>query len=226
MSSGVSRVILDKCKWAENIPKIWGFIELAVAAEACLTTYSTPPVGAVCPGPLRPYSKLCRRKQGPALQPHRHMPHCSPSWVLSRQRDHVYACVLSRFSCVPLCNPMDHTPPGSLSMVAMPSSKGSSQPRDRICVSCGSYVVGKFLTSELLGKPRETAVAPQNALVAAQWPPARMPSLLPFSHQISEPCPWTQTPHLGSSSLTAGQGWLWALYLHVPRAQHTVGLYK
>lgn len=47
----------------------------------------------------------------------------------------------------------------------------------------------------------------------------------PFSHQISEPCPWTQTPHLGSSSLSARQGWLWALYLHVPRAQHTVGLY-
>ena len=45
----------------------------------------------------------------------------------------------------------------------------------------------------------------------------------PFSHQISEPCPWTQTPHLGSSSLSARQGWLWAL--HVPRAQHTVGLY-
>ena len=106
-------MILDKCKWAEDIPRIWGFVRLAVAAEACLTTYSIAPVVVVCPGPLHPCSKLCRRKQRPALQPHRRMPPCSPSWALSRQRGHVCACVLSRFSWVPLCNPMDCSPPGS-----------------------------------------------------------------------------------------------------------------
>ena len=47
-------------------------------------------------------------------------------------------------SCPTLCNPMDHSPPGSsvheilkariLEWTAMPSSRGSSQPRDRICI--------------------------------------------------------------------------------------------
>ena len=45
-----------------------------------------------------------------------------------------------------LCNPMDHSPPGSsvhgilqariLEWVAMPSSRGPSQPRDQTCISC------------------------------------------------------------------------------------------
>ena len=51
-------------------------------------------------------------------------------------------------SCPILCNPMDHSLPGSsvcgilqariLEWVAMPSSRGSSQPRDRTHVSCVS----------------------------------------------------------------------------------------
>ena len=49
--------------------------------------------------------------------------------------------------CLTLCDPMDRSPPGSsvhgilqariLEWVAIPSSRGSSQPRDRTCVSCG-----------------------------------------------------------------------------------------
>ena len=49
-------------------------------------------------------------------------------------------------SCPTLCNPMDHSPPGSsvygifwariLGWVAISFSKGSSQPRDRTCVPC------------------------------------------------------------------------------------------
>ena len=35
----------------------------------------------------------------------------------------------------------------------MPSSRGSSQPRDRTCVSCGSSTAGKFFTTEPPGKP-------------------------------------------------------------------------
>ena len=48
-------------------------------------------------------------------------------------------------SCPTLCNPMDCSPPGSsvhgilqarlLEWVAMPSSRGSSRPRDQTCVS-------------------------------------------------------------------------------------------
>ena len=51
-------------------------------------------------------------------------------------------CLLSQ-SCLTLCNPMDYSPPGSfvhgifqariLTWVAMPSSRGSSRPRDQTC---------------------------------------------------------------------------------------------
>ena len=55
--------------------------------------------------------------------------------------------------CPSLCNPMDCGPPGSsvcgilqsriLEWVAVPSPKGSSQPRDQTLVSC---VAGRFFT--------------------------------------------------------------------------------
>ena len=54
--------------------------------------------------------------------------------------------VLFTQSCLTLCNPVDCSPPGSsvhgilqeriLEWVAMPSSRGSSQPRDQTLVSC------------------------------------------------------------------------------------------
>ena len=66
-------------------------------------------------------------------------------------------------SCLVLCDPMDCSPPGSsvhgilqartLQWVAMPSSQGSSRPRDWTPVSC---IAGEFLTAlatrEALGK--------------------------------------------------------------------------
>ena len=62
-------------------------------------------------------------------------------------------CVLSHFSCVGLCHPMDCSPPGSsvlgilqariLEWVATSFSRGSSQPRDQARVSC---IAGRFLT--------------------------------------------------------------------------------
>ena len=60
-------------------------------------------------------------------------------------------CVLIVQSCLTLCNPMHSSPPGSsfygilqariLEWVAISSSRGSSQPRDRTQVSCtaGGY---------------------------------------------------------------------------------------
>ena len=57
---------------------------------------------------------------------------------------YVPACMLSRFSCGRLCDPMGHSLPGSsvhgilqariLQWVAMLSSRVSSQPRDRTCI--------------------------------------------------------------------------------------------
>ena len=61
-----------------------------------------------------------------------------------------------------LCNPMDHSRSGSsvhgvlqtriLERVAMPSSRGSSQPRDQTLVS---HIVGRFFTADLPGKPQD-----------------------------------------------------------------------
>ena len=71
----------------------------------------------------------------------------------------VCVCVRTQ-SYLTLCDPMDHSLPGSsdngifqatiLEWVAMPSSRGSSQPRDQICIS---YIAGRFFTAEPLGKP-------------------------------------------------------------------------
>ena len=74
--------------------------------------------------------------------------------------------VLFAHSCPTLCNPMDYNPPGSsvygifqtrvLECVAMPFSRGSSQPRDQTRVS---YSAGGFFTTEPPGKPL-TALLP------------------------------------------------------------------
>ena len=42
-----------------------------------------------------------------------------------------------------------------LEWVAMPSSRGSSRPRDRTCVSCSSCTAGRFFTAKPLGKPSD-----------------------------------------------------------------------
>ena len=66
----------------------------------------------------------------------------------------VWVCVLVAQLHLTLCNPMDCSPPGSsvhgilqariLEWVAMPSSRGSSRPRDRIQVSS---IAGRFFTT-------------------------------------------------------------------------------
>ena len=83
-----------------------------------------------------------------------------------RAGDHVSmrnhsACMLGGFCHVQLCDAMNYSPLGSsvhgilqariLEWVAMPSSKGSSPPRDQICVSCISCIAGRFFTAEPLG---------------------------------------------------------------------------
>ena len=66
---------------------------------------------------------------------------------------YLYVHAQSLQSCLTLCDPMDGSPPGSsvhgilqariLEWVAMPSSRGSSQPRDQTQVSC---TAGRFFT--------------------------------------------------------------------------------
>ena len=75
-------------------------------------------------------------------------------------------CILhpqSLQSCPTLCDPMDCSLPGSfvhgifqvriLEQIAMPSSRGSSRPRDWTQVSCVFCITGSFFTAEPLGKP-------------------------------------------------------------------------
>ena len=76
-------------------------------------------------------------------------------------------CAKSLQSCPTLCDPMDGSPPVSsvhgvlqartLGWVAMPSSRGSSRPRDRACISCVSCTGRRSCTSvswEALGRVR------------------------------------------------------------------------
>ena len=63
-------------------------------------------------------------------------------------------------SCLTLCDPMDCDSSvlgilqaRILEWVAMPSSRRSSQPRDRTCISCISCIAGRSFTSEPPGKP-------------------------------------------------------------------------
>ena len=74
----------------------------------------------------------------------------------------LFVCLLAQLlqSCPTLCDPRDHSPPGSsvrgilqariLEWVAMPTSWGSCQIRDWICVSC---MAGGFFTNEPPRKP-------------------------------------------------------------------------
>ena len=68
---------------------------------------------------------------------------------------HVHARAKSLQSCPPLCNPMDCSPPGSsvlgvlqagiLEWGAVLSSRRSSQPTDRICISYVSRIGRRVL---------------------------------------------------------------------------------
>ena len=85
-------------------------------------------------------------------------------------------------SCPALCSPMDGRPPGSsvheifqartLEWVAITSSRGSSQARDRTLVSVSSTLAGRFFTSCALQPIRVSSVAPRkhDALTGfSQW---------------------------------------------------------
>ena len=51
-----------------------------------------------------------------------------------------------------------------LEWITMPSSRGSSRPRDQTCVSCGFCTTGGFFTLEPLGKPKVKVKVAQSYL--------------------------------------------------------------
>ena len=68
-----------------------------------------------------------------------------------------FVCAKLLQLCLTLCNPVTYSPPGSsvhgilwariLEWVAMPSSRGSSQPRDQTCISTSPALTDKFFTT-------------------------------------------------------------------------------
>ena len=89
-------------------------------------------------------------------------------------------CAHSLQSCLTLCNSMDCSPPGSavhgifltriLEWVAMLSSRGSSQPRDQICISCACALHVGSLPTELSGKPSTMIKGPKFLHISPQAP--------------------------------------------------------
>ena len=93
-------------------------------------------------------------------------------------------------SCLTLCDLMDCSLPGSsvhgisqariLEWVAISSSRGSSQPRDRTQLSCGSIMSGRFLPLSHLGNPFNRLVVQSLSrvwLFATPWTAACQASL-------------------------------------------------
>ena len=99
----------------------------------------------------------------------------------------VCVCVLVAQSCPTLCNPLDCIPPGSpvhgilqariLEWVAMPFSRGSSQPRDQPQVSC---IAGRFLINWATREAPALTIDPLKILLKLShclWSARVLPSL-------------------------------------------------
>ena len=91
----------------------------------------------------------------------------------------LHVCAKLFQSCLTLCDPMDHRPPDSsvrgifqariLEWVAIPSSKGTSRPRDPTRVSWGSCIALSHWATEPLGKPHCVCVCVFSHLVVSNF---------------------------------------------------------
>ena len=106
---------------------------------------------------------------------------------------HMKVKVLVTQSCLTLCDLMDCSPPGSsvhgilqariLEWVAVSSSRGSSRPGDRICVSYVSCV-GRWVFYHKRHLGSESEVAQLCPTLATPWTPAyQAPPSMGFSRQ-------------------------------------------
>ena len=81
--------------------------------------------------------------------------HCPPETNTALLIDHAHVCAKSLRLCLTLRDPVGHSHPGSsvhgilqariLEWVVMPTSSGSSQSKDRICISCISCIGSQIL---------------------------------------------------------------------------------
>jgi len=132
-----------------------------------------------------------------------------------------HVCVRAKLlqSCLTLCDPMDYSLPGSsvhgilqariLEWVAMPCSRGSSQPRDGTCVSVSPALSGRFFTTsttwETLLNVSQSALKKRKVLICGDW---QIP-YCEYSHHgwFSAPSGWTT----GSQNSQKINHWLsWA----------------
>ena len=109
-------------------------------------------------------------------------------------------------SCPTLCNPMDCSPPGSsvhgillariLESVAISYSRGSSQPRDRTCISCISCIGRQILyhcaTWEAPYYPLYVRVLNRFSPVRLFATPWTVAHQAPLSMEFSRPEYWRQ----------------------------------
>ena len=117
-------------------------LSLGLSRQEYWSGLSCPPPGDLPDPGIKPRS--------PALQAD-FLPGKPPGKLPTREAPN-QLCVGARWlqSCLTLCNPMDSSPPSSsvqariLEWVVMPSSRKSSQPRDRTQVSS---IAGGFLTT-------------------------------------------------------------------------------
>ena len=121
-------------------------------------------------------------------------------WWLSCAYKHAESLQL----CLTLCNPMDYSPPrlsvhGTriLEWASMPSSRGSSWPRDRTRISCGSLHPGRWVLYHWA-----TWEAQGEASLSLFYPRLYLFALLAGSHNT--PC-FVGAPH----SHRRGGGFFW-----------------
>ena len=111
--------------------------------------------------PAQPFLSLCSRS---LLSPSPLYAGDDPAFLLpipgvSLPNTFCYCCLVAQ-ACPTLCQPVDCSFPGSSvhgvsqawEWVAISSSMGPSQPRDRICVFC---IAGRFFITKTPGKPAQ-----------------------------------------------------------------------
>ena len=120
---------------------------------------------------------------------------------------YAFLCVLVTLSCPILCDPKDCSSPGFsvhgilqariLEWIAIPSSRGISQPRDRTLVSC---IAGRFFTIWATGKSLAWPIRTRPSFPLSQSLPSgsfHKPCIL--THQRAQSQKTNQTGHMGHS---------------------------
>ena len=121
-------------------------------------------------------------------------------------------------SCLTLCDPRGCSTPGSsvhgilqariLEWVAVPSSRGSSWPRDWTLVSWRSCIVGGFFTTEPLGNPQFITLDPKHRSLRKCYSLSQIKNTVGHCPAPTSSLPHTHTHQKEDSQLLALLSWL------------------